>query len=65
MFDVVNSVTRAGQFLDNQSWVKFDQLGGRLAAYNDKQWTSLKSRAEDYEEKDFKRIFANKPVLAA
>jgi len=65
LFDVVNSVTRAGQFLDNQSWVKFDQLGGRLAAYSDKQWTSLKSRAEDYEEKDFKRIFANKPVLAA
>ena len=65
LFDVVNSVTRAGQFLDNQSWVKFDQIGGQIAAYNDRQWTTIKSRAGDYEEKDFKRIFANKPVLAA
>jgi hypothetical protein len=30
LFGVVNSVTRAGQFLGNDNWVKFDQLGGKL-----------------------------------
>ena len=65
LFDIVNSVTRAGQFLDNQSWFKFDQIGGQIAAYSDTKWTTIKSRAGDYEERDFKRVFANKPVLSA
>jgi hypothetical protein len=64
LFDVVNSVTRAGQYLDNQSWVKFDELGGRLTNSTDKQWESLKRRAEDLEDADFSRIFSGKPVLA-
>ena len=57
LFDIVNSVTRAGQSLDNQSWVRFDQIGGQLVNYTDSQWTNLKSRAESYDDKDFKRVF--------
>ena len=57
LFDIVNSVTRAGQSLDNQSWVRFDQIGGQLVNYTDNQWTNLKSRAESYDDKDFKRVF--------
>ena len=57
-FDIVNSVTRAGQSLDNQSWVRFDQIGGQLVNYTDSQWTNLKSRAESYDDKDFKRVFS-------
>ena len=64
LFDVVNSVTRAGQYLDNQSWVKFDELGGRLTNYNDGQWERLKRRAEDLEDDDMSKIFSGKPVLA-
>ena len=63
LFDVVNSVTRAGQFLDNQSWVKFDELGGRLASYSEKQWESLKRRAADLEDADFKKIYSGKAVI--
>ena len=63
MFDVVNSVTRAGQYLDNQSWVKFDELGGRLTNSTDAQWERLKRRAEDLEDDDFSKIFSGKPVL--
>ncbi len=58
LFDIVNSVTRAGQSLDNQSWVRFDQIGGQLVNYTDSQWTNLKSRAESYDDKDFKRVFS-------
>ena len=63
LFDVVNSVTRAGQYLDNQSWVKFDELGGRLTNSTDKQWENLKRRAGDLEDADLSRIFSGKPVL--
>jgi hypothetical protein len=51
-------VTRAGQTLDNQSWVRFDEIGGQLVNYTDNQWSNLKSRAESYEDKDFKRVFS-------
>ena len=63
LFDVVNSVTRAGQGLDNQTWVKCDELGGRLTNSTDKQWENLKRRAGDLEDADFSRIFSGKPVL--
>lgn len=63
LFDVVNSVTRAGQYFDNQTWVKFDELGGRLINSTEKQWESLKRRAEDMEDDDFVRIFSGKSVL--
>ena len=58
LFDIVNSVTRAGQSLDNQSWVRFDEIGGQLVNYTDNQWTNLKNRAESYDDKDFKRVFS-------
>jgi hypothetical protein len=64
LFDIVNSVTRAGQSMDNQSWVKYDELGGLLVNYSERQWSNLKSRAEYYEEKDFTRIYS-KTVLAS
>ena len=65
LFGVVNSVTRAGQFLGNDNWVKFDQLGGRLVNYTDNQWDRVCNRAAEYEDDDFARIFSSKAVLAA
>ena len=64
LFDIVNSVTRAGQSMDNQSWVKYDELGGLLVNYSERQWSNLKSRAESYEDKDFSRIFAKASLSA-
>jgi len=64
LFDIVNSVTRAGQTLDNRSWVRFDALGGDLVNYTDNQWNRLKTRAESYEDKDFTRIFAKASLSA-
>jgi len=58
-------VTRAGQFLGNDNWVKFDQLGGKLVNYTDNQWDRVCNRAAEYEDDDFARIFSSKAVLAA
>ena len=58
LFDIVNSVTRAGQSLDNKSWVDYDKLGGKLMNYNDRQWTKLKTLAEGYDDKDLSSSFA-------
>ena len=58
LFDIVNSVTRAGQSLDNKSWVDYDKLGGVLMNYNDRQWTKLKTLAEGYDDKDLSSSFA-------
>ena len=63
LVDLVNSVTRAGQYLDNQSWGKFDELGGRLTNSTDGQWERLKRRAEDLQDDDMSKIFSGKPVL--
>ena len=64
LFDIVNSVTRAGQSLDNKSWVDYDKLGGTLMNYNDRQWTKLKGLAEGFDDKDLSSTFA-KTVLSA
>lgn len=45
LFGVINSVTRAGQQLDNASWVRFDVLGGKLLADGEGYWQSLLERA--------------------
>tara|TARA_Y100000296_G_scaffold39682_1_gene45785 strand:+ start:568 stop:1797 length:1230 start_codon:yes stop_codon:yes gene_type:complete len=58
LFGVVNSVTRAGQTFANDSWVKFDELGGKLLDLNESRWTALTKRADSFDEKDFGKIFA-------
>ena len=58
LFGVVNAITRAGQVFDNQTWVKFDALGGDLVDMKQDRWYSLLKRAESLDEKDFERVFA-------
>ena len=65
LFDIVNSITRAGQFLDNQTWLNFDKLGGRLVNYTDRQWESVKAFSADLEDTDFKKIYSSNSVLSA
>jgi hypothetical protein len=65
LFDIVNSITRAGQFLDNQTWLNFDKLGGRLVNYTDRQWESVKAFSADLDDTDFKKIYSSNSVLSA
>jgi hypothetical protein len=58
LFGVVNAVTRAGQTLkNNEDWLKFDRLGGRLSQYSDSDWSSLLNRANSLKEKDVLAVF--------
>lgn len=62
LFDVVNSVTRAGQTLTNQRWVDFDKLGGRMLEYSDAQWDSIKTVASNLTDKDLKKVYSSQLV---
>ena len=57
LFGVVNAITRAGQEFDNQSWVKFDEIGGRLIDTKQDRWSSLVKRAGTLNDKDIQRVF--------
>ena len=57
LFGVINAVTRAGQTLNNDSWVKFDHLGGQLLNYETNRWDLIKKRAESYSDTDLEKIF--------
>jgi hypothetical protein len=53
----VNSVTRAGQKLGNDGWVKFDEIGGSLLEMTDPKWDAIKKRAESFEDKELEKLF--------
>ena len=57
LFGVVNAITRAGQELDNTSWVKFDGLGGELLDMTESRWSAIKQRADSYTDKEIEKVF--------
>ena len=58
LFGVVNAITRAGQVFNNQSWVKFDQIGGSMLDMSESRWGGLVARADTLTDKDFEKIYA-------
>lgn len=58
LFGVVNAVTRAGQTLENEQWVNFDMIGGKMMQYGDKEWGNLLKKAESLEAKDISEMIA-------
>lgn len=59
LFGVVNAVTRAGQTLDNMSWVRFDQVGGSLMDTSETRWASMLTRAESLHDKDLEKVYGS------
>ena len=57
LFGVVNAVTRAGQTLDNMSWVKFDGIGGKLMDTSESRWASILTRAASLDDKDLEKAY--------
>jgi len=45
LFGIINSFTRAGQELGNETWYSFDVIGGSLSGYTQRDWDSLTIRA--------------------
>jgi hypothetical protein len=57
LFGVVNAVTRAGQTLDNMSWVRFDGIGGSLMDTSESRWAGILNRAGSLQDKDLEKIY--------
>ena len=57
LFGVVNAVTRAGQTLDNMSWVRFDEIGGRLMDTSESRWAGILNRAGSLQDKDLEKAY--------
>ena len=57
LFGVVNAVTRAGQTLDNMSWVRFDGIGGSLMDTSESRWAGILNRAASLQDKDLEKMY--------
>lgn len=57
LFGVVNAVTRAGQTLDNMSWVRFDGIGGQLMDTSESRWAGILNRASSLQDKDLEKVY--------
>ena len=64
LFAIVNAVTRAGQGFGNETWVRFDEIGGRLASMAEDDWSSLVAKASRLPAKQVDRSFRRFGVSA-
>jgi len=58
LFGIVNSITRAGQNLSNEGWVKFDELGGQLTSYTESDWGRLNAYSKTITSEQIDEVFA-------
>jgi len=58
-FGVVNAITRFGQTLSDSEWVKFDEIGGKVANITRPKWNATVQRAKNLDEKDLEKIFGS------
>lgn len=58
LFGIINAITRAGQELDNEQWVKMDELGGSLSMWKQDEWDSLTGYANTLPVKEVDEVFA-------
>ena len=56
-FGILNAVTRAGQFFDARTCIKFDGIGGNIV--NPKTWNAYITKAKVFSEKDMLAVFGN------
>ena len=58
-FGVVNAITRFGQTLGDSDWVKFDEIGGKVANITEPKWNATVQRAKSLDEKDLEKLFGS------
>jgi hypothetical protein len=58
LFALVNAITRAGQAQRNNTWVRFDEIGGALARMPRSDWEELVARAAALRARDVDSAFA-------
>lgn len=58
LFGLTNAITRAGQKGTPADWVKFDEIGGRVAGYSKDDFEHLIEKARKMKAKDVDEVFA-------
>jgi len=58
LFGIINGLTRAGQVFDNKTWVKLDEVAGKLATTSADRWSTILRRADTFTDKDFDKVFS-------
>jgi hypothetical protein len=58
LFGIINAITRAGQVFDEESWVKFDEIGGKMVGYTPDEWGSLSKYANTLPVKEVDEVFS-------
>ena len=54
-FGLQAAVTRLGQELDNDTWVKYDEVAGKIANLTPDRWTGMLNRAKTLEKEDIEK----------
>lgn len=58
-FGLQNAVTRLGQELDNESWVKYDTIAGTIASLTKDRWHGMINRAKTLDTKDVESVIGD------
>lgn len=59
LFGVTNAVTRAAQKFSPAEWVKFDEVGGRLANMKKDEFNHMITKAKHLKEKEVEDVYAS------
>lgn len=58
LFGIIDAVTRAGQTFDDDTWIKFDEIGGKLLSLNGDGWNTLRQRGKLLDTKRIEKLFS-------
>ncbi len=58
-FGVANAFTRFGQTLGDDGWVKFDEIGGKIANMTEAKWSSTVKSAKSMDDKQLEKLFGS------
>lgn len=54
-FGLQSAITRLGQELSNENWVKYDMVAGKIADLTDNRWEGMMNRAKTLDKKDIEK----------
>ena len=64
LFGITNAITRGSQRLPESSWNKLNEVGGKLASYDDGEWRGLQAKANALTVKDTETILGKDLIFA-
>lgn len=64
-FGLQAALTRLGQEYDNETWVKYDQIAGHVAALTPDRWSGMLNRAKTLDSKDIEKSLGDVSHLMA